>query len=140
MAWRHAINGAERSAAVAALVEVLDQYDDPLGMLPDLALLSELQLACGQDEAAADSASRLAAMSAGDIGHALTGYACLAASVAAMAVVMNLNADPDASLGLTTGFLMFAVIFIGLAVALYRPLFHRGGHPPGRTVPERAAF
>ena len=67
----------------------------------------------------------------------LTGYACLAASVAAMAVVMNLNADPDASLGLTTGFLVFAMIFIGLAVALYRPLFHRGGHSPGRTVPER---
>lgn len=115
VAWRHAINGAERSAAVAALVEVLDQYDDPLGMLPDLALLSELQLACGQDEAAADSASRLAAMSAGDIGHALTGYACLAGGMVAAA-----SAGPDATDLLRTAVRSFGAARLPLELARAR--------------------
>lgn len=57
----------------------------------------------------------------------LTGYACLAVSVAAMAVVMNVNADPDASPGLAAGFLVFALVFVVLAVALYRPLFRGDG-------------
>lgn len=74
----------------------------------------------------------------------VTGYTCLGISVASMAVVMILHDDPDASAGLAAGFLVFAALFIALAVALYRPLFHHGGHPtdhsdaddaaPGRTV------
>jgi hypothetical protein len=53
----------------------------------------------------------------------LTGYTCLGVSVAAMGLVMNLQGDPDASLGLTTGFLLFALIFLALTTLLYRPLF-----------------
>ena len=62
----------------------------------------------------------------------LTGYAFLAASVASMAVVMFAKADPDASLALMVAFLAFALVFAGLAVMIYRPLFtgrrdQRGG-------------
>jgi hypothetical protein len=53
----------------------------------------------------------------------LTGYTCLAASVAAMAVVMYANADPDASAGLIIGFGFFALAFATLTVLLYRPFF-----------------
>jgi hypothetical protein len=56
----------------------------------------------------------------------LTGYTCLAVSVATMAVVMNLNTDPDASVALAVGFLGFALAFVVLMVGLYRPLFR---HP-----------
>jgi hypothetical protein len=52
----------------------------------------------------------------------ITGYTLLAASVAAMALVMNLHADPDASLGLAAGFVVFASVFAALTVALYLPL------------------
>ncbi|WP_328995531.1 LuxR C-terminal-related transcriptional regulator [Kribbella sp. NBC_01245] len=83
VAWQQAITETERKAAVAALVEVLAQHDGELAMLPDLALLAELQLACGQAEAAAGSATRLAEMSLGDIGAALTGYARLAEGLVA---------------------------------------------------------
>lgn len=55
----------------------------------------------------------------------LTGYALLAASVASMAVVMYTRADPDASPALMAGFLSFALLFAGLAVVTYRPLFSR---------------
>jgi hypothetical protein len=55
----------------------------------------------------------------------LTAYALLGVSVTAMGVVMNVRADPDASLGLTAGFLVFTAVFAGLAAALYRPLFAR---------------
>jgi len=53
----------------------------------------------------------------------VTGYTCLACSVAAMGLVMNINADPDASAGLAIGFGLFAVFFVVLSVLLYRPLF-----------------
>jgi hypothetical protein len=53
----------------------------------------------------------------------LTGYALLAASVAFMAVIMYVRADPDASPGLMISFLAFALVFAGLAVLIYRPLF-----------------
>ncbi len=56
----------------------------------------------------------------------LTGYTCLAIAVAAMGVVMYANDDPDASLGLAGGFVVFAVIFATLTTLLYRPLF---AHP-----------
>jgi len=55
----------------------------------------------------------------------LTGYTCLATSVAAMAVVMYVNADPDASAGLVIGFAAFALAFATLTVLLYRPFFVR---------------
>ncbi|GAA4580155.1 hypothetical protein GCM10023176_59170 [Micromonospora coerulea] len=57
----------------------------------------------------------------------LTGYSCLAVSVAAMGVVMNVNGDPDASPALATGFGFFALVFVTLTAALYRPLFRRQG-------------
>ncbi|MGY1837639.1 hypothetical protein ACI79P_21390 [Blastococcus sp. SYSU DS0510] len=53
----------------------------------------------------------------------LTGYTCLAIAVAAMGVVMYANDDPDASLGLAGGFVMFALLFATVTVLLYRPLF-----------------
>jgi hypothetical protein len=55
----------------------------------------------------------------------LTGYTCLATSVAAMAVVMYVNADPDASAGLVIGFVAFALAFATLTVLLYQPFFVR---------------
>ena len=62
----------------------------------------------------------------------LTGYTCLAASVAAMALVMNLRSDPDASIGLAVGFAGFAVVFVTLTALLYRPLFSPS---PARPAP-----
>jgi hypothetical protein len=41
----------------------------------------------------------------------MTGYTCLAFSVAARGVVMYVNSDPDASVGVMAGFLLFAGIF-----------------------------
>jgi hypothetical protein len=52
----------------------------------------------------------------------LTGYTGLGVSVTAMAVLMNLRHDPDASLGLAVGFGVFAVALGLLAAMLYRPL------------------
>jgi hypothetical protein len=52
----------------------------------------------------------------------LTGYTGLAVSVTAMGVLMNVRHDPDASLGLAGGFGLFAVMFVVLLAALYRPL------------------
>jgi hypothetical protein len=40
-----------------------------------------------------------------------------------MAVIMYVRADPDASPGLMISFLAFALVFAGLAVLIYRPLF-----------------
>lgn len=51
----------------------------------------------------------------------LTGYSCIAVSVAAMAVVMIVNGDPDASPALVVGFGLFALVFVTLTTALYRP-------------------
>ncbi|WP_159829293.1 hypothetical protein [Arthrobacter sp. 9AX] len=55
----------------------------------------------------------------------LTGYAFLAASVASMAVVMFVKEDPDASLTLMAAFMAFALLFVGLALMIYRPFFAR---------------
>jgi hypothetical protein len=52
----------------------------------------------------------------------ITGYTCLAISVAAMAIVMFANSDPDASLAITAGFSAFALAFVTLTVLFYRPL------------------
>lgn len=53
----------------------------------------------------------------------LTGYSCLAVSVASMGLIMYANGDPDASLPLTAGFVGFAAVLAVLTVTLYRPLF-----------------
>ena len=52
----------------------------------------------------------------------LTGYTCLAVSVATMGLIMYANGDPDASLPLTAGFVGFAAVLTVLTVMLYRPL------------------
>jgi hypothetical protein len=65
----------------------------------------------------------------------ITGYTCLAISVAAMGVVMYVNSDPDASLGVMAGFLVFATVFATLTVLLYRPLLNRApGAPPHQAA------
>lgn len=58
----------------------------------------------------------------------LGGYALIGTSVASMAVVMLVQDVPDASVGLVVAFGTFAAFFVGVAVALYRPLF--GGWAP----------
>lgn len=57
----------------------------------------------------------------------LTGYAVLSTSVLSMALVMLANDDPDASVGLATGFAVFAGALTVLLVAWYRPLFDSPG-------------
>jgi DNA-binding NarL/FixJ family response regulator len=112
VAWQQAVTDTDRNAAVAALVEVLAQHDGALAMLPDLAVLADLQLACGQTEAAVGSAARLAEMSGGDIGDALTGYAQLAGGLVAAAA-----ADPDACRALRTAVRSFAAARLPLEQA-----------------------
>ncbi len=53
----------------------------------------------------------------------LTGYTCLAMSVASMGLLMYENGDPDASLPLTAGFVGFAFVLALLTLRLYWPLF-----------------
>jgi hypothetical protein len=56
--------------------------------------------------------------------YAIVGaYALLGASVTGMGITMSVNDDPDASIALTVGFALFALVFAALAVVLYRPLF-----------------
>jgi hypothetical protein len=59
----------------------------------------------------------------------LTAYTCLGVSVAAMAVLMNLRNDPDASAGLVIGFSGFAVVFAVVTALLYRPLVTVADNP-----------
>ena len=75
-------------------------------------MLAELQLACGQTEAAARSAARLADMTAGDIGEALTGYARLAVGLVAAA-----RTDPDAHHVLRTAVRLFGAARLPLEQA-----------------------
>jgi hypothetical protein len=56
----------------------------------------------------------------------LTGYTCLGASVAAMGLVMVATGDPDASVGLSAGFGVFAAVLAVLTALLYRPLLAAG--------------
>jgi DNA-binding NarL/FixJ family response regulator len=84
VAWHRAVTSRERDAAVAAFAEVLAQPDDDgIESLPGIAALVELQLACGQTDAAAGSAARLVDAADRDIGEALTGYAHLARGLVA---------------------------------------------------------
>jgi CHASE2 domain-containing sensor protein len=55
------------------------------------------------------------------------GYALLAASVTGMAIAMQLNDDPSASLANTIVFAAFFLAFGALAFALYLPLFRTAG-------------
>ncbi|SCE69845.1 hypothetical protein [Micromonospora mirobrigensis] len=55
----------------------------------------------------------------------LTGWTCLAASVTAMAVVMAVDGDPDASVALACGSGVAAIALGGLTVAFYRSLMTR---------------
>lgn len=103
VSWQQAVTDTERSAAVAVYAEGLAQHGDDLAIIPDLATLAELQLACGQNDAALGSAARLAEMTVRDIGDALTGYAQLAAGLVAAAA-----ADPDARHALRTAVRRFA--------------------------------
>ncbi len=112
VAWQQAVTDTERKAAVAALLEVVEQHDGELAMLPDLAVLAELQLACGQTEAALTSASRLAEMTVRDIGDALTGYARLAGGLVAAGA-----GDPDARHALRTAVRLFAAARLPLEQA-----------------------
>jgi hypothetical protein len=68
----------------------------------------------------------------------MTGYTCLAFSVAAMGVVMYANSDPDASVGVMAGFLLFAGIFATLTVLWYRPLTHRAPEASPHQAVERS--
>jgi hypothetical protein len=52
-----------------------------------------------------------------------TAYTCVGLSVACMALVMLAHGDPDASPAMAAGFGLFALAFVALTVALYRPLF-----------------
>jgi hypothetical protein len=68
----------------------------------------------------------------------MTGYTCLAFSVAARGVVMYVNSDPDASVGVMAGFLLFAGIFATLTVLWYRPLIHRAPEESSHRAVERS--
>lgn len=58
--------------------------------------------------------------------YAIVGaYALIGASVAGMGITMLVNDDPDASLPVAVGFTVFALLFAGLGVTLFRPLFRR---------------
>ena len=58
----------------------------------------------------------------------LTGYAVLSTSVLSMALVMLVNGDPDASVGLASGFALFTAALGALLVTWYRPLFGSDDH------------
>ena len=82
--WRRAVTDSDRRATVAVLAEALDQHGVDLAVLPDLAVLTELRLACGLSDAAEESARAVAALAAADVGEALHGYARLVAGLIAL--------------------------------------------------------
>ncbi len=115
VAWQQAVTEPERRAAVAAFAEVLAQRDGELSMVPGIAVLVELQLACGQDEAAVASASRLDVLSAGDVGDALIGYSRLAEGLVAAT-----RADPGSVPALRAAVRLFAAARLPLEQARAR--------------------
>lgn len=112
VAWVQAVSDTERRAAVATLAEALARHDGELAMVPDVAALAELQLACGQPKAAARSATRLVEVTSGDIGEALTAYARLAEGLVAAA-----ESEPDAPEALRAAVRSFAVARLPLEQA-----------------------
>ncbi len=57
-------------------------------------------------------------------------FALVPAAVAAMAIVMTVNDDPNASTGATVMFVVAAAVFTAGAASLYRPLFRTGPTDP----------
>ncbi len=82
--WRRAVTDSDRRATVAVLAEALDQHGTDLAVLPDLAVLTELRLACGLNDDAARSARAVAELAEADVGEALLGYAMLAAGLVSL--------------------------------------------------------
>jgi DNA-binding CsgD family transcriptional regulator/tetratricopeptide (TPR) repeat protein len=115
VAWHRSVTDTERRAVVAALAEQLAQHDGELAILPGLAVLAELQLACGQTDAALGSVSRMAKMSVQDVGEALTGYTRLAEGLVAAAA-----ASPEAMWTLRTSIRLFAAARLPLEQARAR--------------------
>ncbi|WP_350275596.1 response regulator transcription factor [Kribbella sp. HUAS MG21] len=75
VAWANARTDVDRAAVVARVAAVVgDPTSWTLGTVPSLVLLAELQLACGQQEAAQETAKRLAGLTAVDPVDALLGY------------------------------------------------------------------
>jgi hypothetical protein len=66
------------------------------------------------------------------------GYAVLATSVTGMAITMQVNSDPDASLANVVVFSAFSLAFAVLAIALYWPLFRRALPEPAASWPSQA--
>lgn len=60
-------------------------------------------------------------------------FALVPAAVAAMAIVMTVNDDPNASTGATAMFVAAATVFTVGAASLYRPLFDTDASDHGRT-------
>jgi DNA-binding CsgD family transcriptional regulator len=116
VAWHRAVTSTERHAAVAAFAEVLGQQDDgALSLPPGIAVLAELQLACGQTDAAARSVARLGDPAARDLGPALTGYAHLARGLVGAA-----SADPAAGRELQAAVRLFGAAQLPLEQACAR--------------------
>jgi DNA-binding CsgD family transcriptional regulator len=82
--WRRAVTDSDQRATVAVLAEALDEHGADLAVLPDLAVLTELRLACGLSDDAARSARAVAELATADVGEALRGYARLVAGLIAL--------------------------------------------------------
>lgn len=65
-------------------------------------------------------------------------FALTGPAVAAMAIAMELNGDPNASGGVTALMVSLGLLFTLLAVLLYRPLFSRREAPSVRSSPHAA--
>ncbi|PJJ56612.1 regulatory LuxR family protein [Mumia flava] len=78
LAWRQAVSDIERRAAAAALSDAIRPRRDEPAVIPELALLVELKIACNEPEDAATTAARLTEVTTHDVGAALTAYARLA--------------------------------------------------------------
>jgi hypothetical protein len=113
LAWSDPAAMTEYSSAPTPfwLVKLMD-----LGIVVPVAVLTGVGLLRG-----ADWARRVTS-------PFLTGYAVLGTSVLSMALVMLVNDDPDASVGLAVGFAGFAAALAALLVAWLRPA--RSSPPP----------
>ena len=82
----------DRMATVAVLAEALDQRGADLAVLPDLAVLTELRLACGLNDDAAQSARAVTELATADVGEALRGYDRLVAGMIALSAYNDVGA------------------------------------------------
>lgn len=83
VAWQAAATTTERHAAVAALSAGLASRRGSLGCIPDLALLTELQVACGKGDEARASVDLIDMEVTDDIGPGLMGHVLLARALVA---------------------------------------------------------